>query len=91
MEGCRNVLPIVTEETRKILTDIVQQDEKAWKKEMIHHIKEENPEINSILLEVANSCVEESDKKKVILAGYLVYKALEMAQDEENQEALEFS
>jgi hypothetical protein len=85
------VLPIVTEETRKLLEDVVQKDEKVWKKEMINHIKEENPEINSLLLEVANNCPDDFTKKKVILAGYLVYKALEMAQEEEAQEALEFS
>lgn len=85
------MLPIVTEETRKLLEEMASQDEKAWKKQMINHIKEENPEINSLLLEVANQCDNDYTKKKVILAGYLVYKALEMAQEEEAQEALEFN
>lgn len=86
------MLPIVTEETRKILEDEFQKDEKSWRKDMINHIKEENPEINSLLLEAANKwCTSDADKKKVIVAGYLVYKALEMAQEEEAQEALEFN
>jgi hypothetical protein len=85
------MLPVVTEESRMALMETMNQDEKAWKKEMINHIKEENPEINSLLLELANTCDNDQTKKKVILAGYLVYKALEIAQEEESAEALEFS
>lgn len=91
MTEVMSVLPIVTEESRTELISLVNQDEKAWKKEMINHIKEENPEVNALLLEIANQCESDETKKKVILAGYLIYKALEMAQEEENAEALEFS
>lgn len=85
------MLPIVTEETRKLLIEMVQEDERTWKRDMIHHIKEDNPEINSLLLEVANQCLDKEAQKKIILAGYMVYKAIEMALDEENAEALDFT
>jgi hypothetical protein len=80
------LLPVVTPETRKKLDEYIAKSEEQWKREMIHHLKEENPEINSLLLELAQNS---TDPKNVVMAGYLVYKALEMAQTEESQESMD--
>jgi hypothetical protein len=74
------VLPVVTSDIRETLEEIVQNSSDEWKREMVHHLKEDNPELNSLLLTLAQNS---SDAKKVILAGYLVYKALEIAEENE--------
>jgi hypothetical protein len=74
------VLPVVTSDIREALEEIVQNSSDEWKREMVHHLKEDNPELNSLLLTLAQNS---SDAKKVILAGYLVYKALEIAEENE--------
>jgi hypothetical protein len=74
------VLPVVTSDIRKTLEEIVVNNSDEWKREMVHHLKEDNPELNSLLLGLAQ---DSSDAKKIILAGYLVYKALEIAEEQE--------
>ncbi len=74
------MLPVVTEQIRLVLEQSLIDDEGGWKKQMVHRLKGENPEINSILLDLAQ---KSSDPKSVILAGYLIYDALEQAQKEE--------
>jgi hypothetical protein len=74
------VLPVVTPTIRESLEEVIQNPTDEWKREMVHHLKEDNPEINTLLLSLAQGS---SDAKKVILAGYLVYKALEIAEENE--------
>lgn len=75
------MLPVVTSDIRETLQDVIDNpNNEDWKREMIHHLKEDNPEVNSILLNLAQGS---SDAKRVILAGYLIYKALEMAEEYE--------
>lgn len=75
------MLPVVSEEVRQELAALLASDQaKTWQKEMIHHLKEDNPEVNAMLLELSQ---QSSDPKAVVLAGYLVYKALELAEEEE--------
>ena len=75
------MLPVVTADIRKTLEDILENNSDEWKREMVHHLKEDNPEINSLLLAMAQ---DSSDAKKIILAGYMVYKAIEIAEEQEN-------
>ncbi len=75
------MLPIVTTEILTALETDVQQALEDWKREMVHHVKEDNPEVNSLLLNLAQSS---ADAKSVILAGYLVYRALELAEEAEH-------
>jgi hypothetical protein len=79
-KGVCRLLPVVTEETRKSLEQSLLDDEESWKKKMVHRLKEENPEINSLLLDLAQ---RSKDPKAVILAGYIIYNALELALEEE--------
>jgi hypothetical protein len=76
------MLPVVSEQARETLEASVGRDLEAWKKSMIAQIKDENPEINSLLLTLAQNS---PDPKAVIMAGYMVYKALELAYAEEGQ------
>lgn len=74
------MLPVVTSDIRGELEALTQNTPDEWKREMVHHLKEDNPEINTLLLNLAQNS---SDAKRVILAGYLVYKALERAEENE--------
>ena len=49
---------------------------------MIHYIKDENPEINSAIIEAANNT--DLDPKAVALGAYMTYTLLEMAAREED-------
>ena len=79
------LLPIVTEKTRAAVEEYFQAGDLLWQKQMIQKLKEENPEVNTALLSFAQ---QSDDPKSVITAGYLIYKALELAQAEEEQETL---
>ncbi len=74
------MLPVITPDIREALEKVIQDTPEDWKKEMVHHLKEDNPEINSLLLSLAQDSPE---AKKIILAGFMVYKALEMAEEKE--------
>lgn len=76
------MLPIVTEEQSSLIFAEIFQDVHAWRKKMIHYIKEENPEINSAIIEAANNT--ELDPKAVALGAYMTYKLLETAMQEDS-------
>lgn len=76
------MLPVVSEETCALLLQTMQEDEEAWKKSMVHRLKEENPEINTLLLTLAQ---KSKDPKSVIMAGYLIYSVIELSHDVEER------
>lgn len=76
------MLPIITEEQSSLIFAEIFQDVHAWRKQMIHYIKEENPEINSAIIEAANNT--ELDPKAVALGAYMTYKLLETAMKEDS-------
>ena len=76
------MLPIITEEQSSLVFAEIFQDVHAWRKRMIHYIKDENPEINSAIIEAANNT--ELDPKAVALGAYMTYKLLETAMQEES-------
>ena len=49
----------------------------AWRKKMIHYIKDENPEINTAIIEAANQT--DLDPKAVALGAYMTYTLIELA------------
>lgn len=63
------------------------QDVHSWRKKMIHYIKDENPEINTAIIEAANHT--DLDPKAVALGAYMTYALLEMASKSEDQ-AIDF-
>lgn len=74
------MLPLITEEQSSLVFAEVFQDVRMWRKNMIQYIKEENPEVNTSILEAAKNT--ELDPKAVALGAYIVYRMLELASDE---------
>ena len=72
------MLPIITEEMSSEIFGEIFQDLHAWRKNMVQYIKEENPEINTAILEVAKYD-ETIDLKAVALGAYLSYRMIEVA------------
>jgi len=77
------MLPIITEEQSSLIFAEIFQDIHTWRKSMIHYLKDENPEINSAIIEAANNT--ELDPKAVALGAYMTYALLEIAIKEEEQ------
>ena len=75
------MLPTIYEENYKKVVDEIVSDISSWRKGMIHYIKEENPEINSAIIEAANNT--DLDPKAVALGAYMTYILLEMAAKDE--------
>ena len=48
------MLPTIYEDTYLELTEEILKDISQWRKSMIHYIKDENPELNSAIIELAN-------------------------------------
>ena len=74
------MLPLITEEQSSLVFAEAFQDVRVWRKSMIHYIKEENPEVNTSILEAAKST--DLDPKAVALGAYMVYRMLELASEE---------
>ena len=72
------MLPIIPEDMSSEIFSEAFQDVQAWRKNMVQYLKEENPEINSAILEVAKHD-EAIDLKAVALGAYLTYRLLEVA------------
>lgn len=77
------VLPLITEEMGAEVFEEVFKDINLWRKSMIHYIKDENPEVNTAIIEAANKT--SLDPKAVALGAYMTYKLLELAAKEENR------
>ncbi len=74
------MLPVVTEDIITMLRSEINGENEEWKRALVQRIREDNPEINTLLLEAAK---ESDDPKSLILGGYLVYCALEVAEHAE--------
>ncbi len=64
------------EEFNKILNEMLA-DVSGWRKSMIHYIKDENPELNSAIIEIANKT--DLDPKAVATGAYMAYSLIEKA------------
>ena len=71
------MLPIISEENAQIAFSEIFKDMPGWRKKMIHYIKEENPEINTAIIEAANQT--SLDPKAVALGAYMTYSLIELA------------
>lgn len=74
------MLPLITEDQSAIAFQEIFKDVHSWRKNMIHYLKDENPEINTAILEAAKGT--ELDPKAVALGAYMTYRLLELASDE---------
>jgi hypothetical protein len=77
------VLPIVSEPVREKIVELLGTNPAEWKRELLNRLKQNNPEVNALLLELAQNS---QDPKGTILAGFAVYHALELALKEEDSE-----
>lgn len=77
------MLPIITEEISTEIFGEVFQDVHTWRKNMVQYLKEENPEVNTAILEVAKYD-ENIDLKAVALGAYLSYRMIEVAMENDN-------
>ncbi|MBQ7450670.1 hypothetical protein IJS77_04570 [bacterium] len=75
------MLPVITEEHSSLAFAEIFQDVNEWRKKMIHYIKEENPEVNTAIIEAANNT--DLDPKAVALGAYMTYVLLELASRDE--------
>jgi uncharacterized protein with ATP-grasp and redox domains len=82
------MLPVITEEISQSIFDEIFVDMPQWRKKMIHYIKDENPEINSAIIEAANKT--DLDPKAIALGAYMSYVMLETA-DKENDALLNYT
>ena len=71
------MLPVISEEIATTAFNEIFEDMPAWRKKMIHYIKEENPEINTAIIEAANQT--DLDPKAVALGAYMTYALIELA------------
>jgi len=74
------MLPVISEEVAQKAFEDIFKDMPAWRKRMIHYIKDENPEINTAIIEAANKT--DLDPKAVALGAYMSYAMIEMASRE---------
>ena len=74
------MLPVISEETTKTAFDEIFGDMPAWRKKMIHYLKDENPEINTAIIEAASRT--NLDPKAIALGAYMSYHLVEMAAKE---------
>lgn len=71
------MLPIISEEIALQAFEEIFKDMPTWRKEMIHYLKEENPEINTAIIEAANKT--DLDPKAVALGSYMTYYMIELS------------
>lgn len=81
------MLPIISEEIATQVFGEIFKDMPKWRKEMIHYLKEENPEINTAIIEAANKT--DLDPKAVALGAYMTYLLIELAM-KENETLMNF-
>ena len=76
-------LPLITIDNVNEFTEKVLKDVHSWRKEMIHYIKDNNPELNTAIIEIVQK--GGFDPKAVATGAYLAYKLLEKEAENEPQ------
>lgn len=79
--------PLISIENVESLIDEIISDIPSWRKEMIHYIKDENPELNTAIIELSQKT--ELDPKALATGAYVTYKLLEREKSEEDDLPLE--
>ena len=74
------MLPVISEDIAEMAFGEIFEDMPAWRKKMIHYLKEENPEINTAIIEAANKT--NLDPKAIALGAYMTYLMMEIAAKE---------
>lgn len=82
------MLPVISEDIANTAFSEIFEDMPVWRKKMIHYIKEENPEINTAIIEAANKT--DLDPKAVALGAYMTYLLIELAA-KENETMMDYT
>ena len=77
------MLPIISIDNVENMVELILSNPSDWRKEMIHYIKEENPELNTAIIEVAQK--GGMDAKALATGAYMAYKLLEQEAKNEPQ------
>jgi hypothetical protein len=79
------MLPLVSDQLCADLTVMLRSPEQftQWQKQMIRQLQESNPEVNGLLLSLAQ---QSEDPKNTILAGFAVYQVLHWAYESQRQQ-----
>ena len=67
--------PLISIENLEQVISEILKDVHSWRKQMIHYIKDENPELNTAIIEIAQKT--DLDPKAVATGAYMAYKLLE--------------
>lgn len=78
----KKMIPVITEDHSTLTFAEIFQDVNSWRKQMIHYLKEENPEVNSAIIEAAQQTG--LDPKAIALGAYMVYSMLEKSTAEQD-------
>ena len=70
------MLPVISEEIAATAFSEIFENMPEWRKKMIHYIKDENPEVNTAIIEAANKT--NLDPKAVALGAYMTYLLIEL-------------
>ena len=71
--------PLISEENVNELIDLILSDLPKWRKDMIHYIKTENPELNSAIIEISQK--SNLDPKALATGAYMTYRLLQNEQE----------
>ena len=83
------MLPLISEENVSKTTNDILDDIHQWRKDMIHYIKDENPELNTAIVEITQKT--NLDPKALATGAYMAYKLLESElQNTDIQDMAEF-
>lgn len=77
------MLPEIDIENCNEVLDKILADTGGWRKTMIHYIKDENPELNSAIIELANKT--DLDPKAVATGAYMAYSMIEIAAKKQDE------
>lgn len=80
--------PLISIDNVEELINEIVSDIPSWRKEMIHYIKDENPELNTAIIELSQK--SGLDPKALATGAYMTYKLLEKEASDDSQSMLEF-
>ncbi|MBQ7286475.1 MAG: hypothetical protein IJW73_01805 [Candidatus Gastranaerophilales bacterium] len=75
--------PLISIENVENLVNEIMNDIPSWRKEMIHYIKDENPELNTAIIELSQKTG--LDPKALATGAYMAYKLLENEAKEQGE------
>ena len=81
-------LPLISIDNVNEFTEEILKDIHSWRKEMIHYIKDQNPELNTAIIELAQKA--DLDAKALATGAYMTYKLLEKEIEQSDSEDMNF-